>query len=79
MAKRLPPSAAEVQRSIAATIYSVRRGRAIHTVSIRPTRPRRADAGSAEAVKALRHLVERNGIGLSGEDFFGWAAARGWR
>ncbi len=29
------------------------------------------------AVKALRHLTERNGIGVSGQDFFGWAAAQG--
>ena len=30
--------------------------------------------GSGEAIKALRHLVERDGIGLSTVDFFGWAA-----
>jgi penicillin amidase len=33
--------------------------------------------GSGEAIKALRHLVERDGIGLSTIDFFGWAAAAG--
>ena len=33
--------------------------------------------GSEDAIKALRHLVERDGIGLSTVDFFGWAAALG--
>ncbi len=33
--------------------------------------------GSGEAIKALRHLVERDGIGLSTVDFFGWAAPLG--
>jgi penicillin amidase len=28
--------------------------------------------GSGEAIKALRHLVERDGIGLSTVDFFAW-------
>ena len=76
--ERLPPSAAEVQRSIAATIYSVWRGQAIHNgVDTHLSDLGVPTPGSAEAVKALRHLVERNGIGLSGEDFFGWAAAQG--
>ena len=37
----------------------------------------RATPGSAEAMKALRHLVERDGIGLSTIDFFGWTAPLG--
>ena len=44
--ERLPPSAAEVQHSIAATIYSVWRGQAIRNgVDLTLERPRRADAG----------------------------------
>jgi len=75
---RLPPSAAEVQQSIAATIYSVWRGQAIHNgVDMTLSGLGVPTPGSAEAVKALRHLVERDGIGLSTVDFFGWAAALG--
>jgi penicillin G amidase len=76
--ERMPPSAAEVQRSIAATIYSVWRGQAIRNGvdmtlnGLGVPRP-----GSGEAIKALRHLVERDGIGLSTVDFFGWAAPLG--
>jgi penicillin amidase len=75
---RLPPSAAEVQRSIAATIYSVWRGQAIHNaVDLTLNGLGVPTPGSAEAIRALRHLVERDGIGLSTVDFFGWAAALG--
>jgi penicillin amidase len=70
---RATPSAEEVEHSIAATIYSVWRGQAIRngvdrtldTLGV-PT------PGSGEAIKALRHLVERNGVGLSGVRFFDW-------
>jgi penicillin amidase len=74
----MPPSASEIANSIAATIFSVWRGQAIHNGvdltldGLGVPRP-----GSADAVKALRHLVERDGIGLSTIDFFGWAAAAG--
>lgn len=75
---RLPPSAAEVQRSIAATIYSVWRGQAIRNgVDTTLNGLGVPTPGSAEAMKALRHLVERDGIGLSTVDFFGWAAPLG--
>jgi penicillin G amidase len=75
---RLPPSAAEIQNSIAATIYSVWRGQAIHNgVDVTLNGLGVPTPGSADAVKALRHLVERDGIGLSTVDFFGWAAPLG--
>ncbi|HXW09523.1 MAG TPA: penicillin acylase family protein, partial [Steroidobacteraceae bacterium] len=67
------PSSQEIARSVAATIYSVWRGQAINNAVDRTLddlgvpRP-----GSGEAIKALRHLVERNGIGLSTVDFFAW-------
>jgi penicillin amidase len=64
----------EIDASVAATIWSVWRGQAIANGLDRKlaelTLPR---PGSGEAIKALRHLVERDGIGLSGVDFFGWA------
>ncbi len=76
--ERLPPSAAEVQRSIAATIYSVWRGQAIRNgVDTTLNGLGVPTPGSGEAIKALRHLVERDGIGLSTVDFFGWTAALG--
>jgi penicillin amidase len=76
--ERLPPSATEVSNSIAATIYSVWRGQAIHNgVDVKLNELGVPTPGSGEALKALRHLVSRNGIGLSGQDFFGWAAAQG--
>jgi penicillin amidase len=68
-----PPSQQEISHSIAATIYSVWRGQAIKngvdTTLDSKGVPR---PGSGESIKALRHLVERNGIGLSGIDFFLW-------
>jgi len=73
-----PPTATEVSHSITATIYSVWRGQAIHNgVDTTLNGLGVPTPGSAEAMKALRHLVERNGIGLSTVDFFGWAAALG--
>ena len=70
---RSPPSAQEVAHSIAATIYSTWRGQAVGNAvdktldGLGVPRP-----GSGEALKALRHLVERDGVGLSTVDFFAW-------
>lgn len=76
------PTATEVAHSIAATIYSVWRGQAIrNTIDLTVTSGLGIGAadlpGSGEAIKALRHLVERNGVGLSTIDFFGIATAAG--
>jgi penicillin G amidase len=71
--KLSPPGAQEISRSIAATIYSVWRGQAVNNGldktldGLGVPRP-----GTGETLKALRHLVERNGIGLSTVDFFAW-------
>jgi len=74
----MPPSPSEVSHSIAATIYSVWRGQAIRNgVDLTLQGLGVPTPGSGEAIKALRHLVERDGIGLSTIDFFGWAAAAG--
>jgi len=68
------PSAAEVKRSIAATIYSVWRSKAIaNGVDLTLQGLGVPTPGSGEAIKALRHLMERSGIGLSTVDFFAWA------
>jgi penicillin amidase len=70
---RSMPSMQEVEHSIAATIYSTWRGQAVGNAVDRTLdglgvpRP-----GSGEALKALRHLVERDGVGLSTVDFFAW-------
>ena len=69
-----PPSAAEVKRSIAATIYSVWRSKAIASgVDLTLKGLGVPTPGSGEAIKALRHLMERSGVGLSTVDFFAWA------
>jgi penicillin amidase len=69
-----PPLASEVKRSIAATIYSVWRSKAIaNGVDLTLQGLGVPTPGSGEAIKALRHLMERSGIGLSTVDFFGWA------
>jgi penicillin amidase len=68
------PTSAEVKASIAATIYSVWRGRMISNGLDRTLQGLGVPTpGSGEAIKAIRHLVERDGVGLSGVDFFGWA------
>ncbi len=73
---RLPPTDAEVQASIAATIYSVWRGQMIGntidaTLAALGGLP---GPGSGEAMKALRHLLDtypsNGGVGASGVDFF---------
>ncbi len=74
----LPPGAEEIAHSIAATIYSTWRGRAIgngldcELYSRNLPRP-----GSGQSIAALRHLMERDGLGLSGIDFFACAAPAG--
>jgi penicillin amidase len=74
--ERAQPAATEVAHSIAATIFSVWRGQAIRNgVDAKLTQLGVPVPGSAEAIKALRHLVQRNGIGLSTIDFFDAAPA----
>lgn len=67
------PGQPEIDASIAATIYSVWRSQAIANGVDRtlngiglPT------PDDQDAMKALRHLIELNGVGLSTIDFFGW-------
>ncbi|CAN5165438.1 hypothetical protein BH11PSE10_BH11PSE10_12160 [soil metagenome] len=61
----------EIDASVAATIYSVWRGQAIRlAVDSTLNGLGLPTPGGQQALTALRHLVERNGIGLSGLDFF---------
>ncbi len=70
----LAPSPAEVKASIAATIYSVWRGRMIaNGLDLTLNGLGVPTPASSEAIKAIRHLVERDGIGESTIDFFAWA------
>jgi penicillin G amidase len=68
------PTRREIDASVAATIYSVWRGRAIVNGVDRTLEALGLPLpDSQESLKALRHLVERDGIGLSTIDFFAWA------
>ncbi len=73
---RTPPTAAEVDASIAATIYSVWRGQMIgNTIDATLAALGGLPApGSGEAMKALRNLLDNHaatgGVGASGVDFF---------
>ncbi|MBK1712094.1 penicillin acylase family protein [Rubrivivax gelatinosus] len=67
------PTRREIDASVAATIHAVWRGQAI-ALGLDRTLAQLGlpQPGSQEAMKALRHLVEHDGIGLSGVDFFAW-------
>ena len=72
---RLVPGQAEIDASIAATIYSVWRGQMIrNTVDLPVDALGLPRPGSREAIIALRHLLDSfpasEGIGASGIDFF---------
>ncbi len=72
-----PPSQAEIDASVAATIYSVWRGQVVQQVIDPPLENLGLDEfapGSALAMTALRNLLdtfdENQGVGASGVDFF---------
>lgn len=72
---RSPPSQAEIDDSIAATLYSVWRGRVINNIIDAPLQTRGLQGpGSAQAMTALRNLLDNfaanDGVGASGIDFF---------
>ncbi len=70
---RLPPTAGETRASVAATIYSVWRGQVIgNGLDLTLNGLGVPTPGSGEAIKAIRHLLERDGIGESTIDFFAW-------
>ncbi|WP_237715947.1 penicillin acylase family protein [Rubrivivax gelatinosus] len=71
--QRRAPTQREIDASVAATIHAVWRGQAI-ALGLDRTLAQYGlpQPGSQEAMKSLRHLVERDGIGVSGVDFFAW-------
>jgi penicillin amidase len=78
----LPPSAAEIEASINATIYAVWRGQVLRNTIDATLAPYGLPGpGSSEAMKALRHLLDTYdtnlGVGASGLDFFQVPGATG--
>ncbi|HEX2165572.1 MAG TPA: penicillin acylase family protein, partial [Thermoanaerobaculia bacterium] len=69
--QRLPPTADEIADSVAATIYSTWRGQMIErTIDVPLAQFGLPAPGSDRSVIALRHLLERGGVSVSGVDFF---------
>ncbi len=76
---RLPPTQAEIDASVATTIYSLWRGRALAAIVDAPLQARGLGAvlpGGDQAMTALRHLLETGGTGASGIVFFNGPVAR---
>ena len=70
---RLPPTQAEIDASVATTIYSLWRGRALAAIVDGPLQARGLGSflpGGDQAMTALRHLLETGGTGASGIVFF---------
>ncbi|MBK1689000.1 penicillin acylase family protein [Rubrivivax gelatinosus] len=71
--QRRPPTQREIDASVAATIHAVWRGQAVALGLDRTLAAHGLpQPGSLETLKSLRHLMERDGLGLSGVDFFAW-------
>ena len=77
---RLPPTQAEIDASVAATIYGLWRSRALAAIVDGPLTtsgiPGNLLPGSNQAMSALRHLLETNGTGASGIVFFAGPVGR---
>jgi penicillin amidase len=76
---RLPPTQAEIDASVAATIYSLWRGRVLAAIVDGPLVARGLGSflpGGDQAMTALRRLLASNGTGASGIVFFAGAAGR---
>jgi penicillin amidase len=70
---RLQPTQAEIDASVATTIYSLWRGRALAAIVDAPLQARGLGGvlpGGDQAMTALRHLLETGGTGASGIVFF---------
>jgi penicillin G amidase len=76
---RLPPTQAEIDASVATTIYSLWRGRALAAIVDGPLIARGLSdylPGGDQAMTALRHLLETGGTGASGIVFFNGPVGR---
>jgi penicillin G amidase len=76
---RLPPTQAEIEASVATTIYSLWRGRALAAIVDGPLTVRGLGnflPGGDQAMSALRHLLETGGTGASGIVFFNGPVGR---
>jgi penicillin amidase len=76
---RLSPTQAEIDASVATTVYSLWRGRALAAIVDGPLATRGLGSflpGGDQAMTALRHLLETNGTGASGIVFFAGTAGR---
>jgi penicillin G amidase len=78
---RLPPTQAEIDASVATTIYSLWRGRALAAIVDGPLAARGLGSQSLlplgdQAMTALRHLLETGGTGASGIVFFAGPTGR---
>jgi penicillin amidase len=76
---RLPPTQAEIDASVATTIYSLWRGRALAAIVDGPLIARGLGnflPGGDQAMTALRHLLETGGTGASGIVFFAGPVGR---
>jgi penicillin amidase len=70
---RLPPTQAEIDASVATTIYSLWRGQALGRIVDMPLQAHGLGddlPGGDQAMTALRHLLETGGTGASGIVFF---------
>jgi penicillin G amidase len=70
---RAPPTPAEIDASVAATVYSLWRGQALKLIVDGPLVARGLGSflpGGDQAMEALRHLLETGGVGGSGITFF---------
>jgi len=76
---RADPTAAEISASVAATIYSLWRGRILALLVDAPLTARGLGGflpPGSQAMSALRHLLEGSGTGASGVPFFAGPAGR---
>jgi penicillin G amidase len=76
---RLPPTQAEIDASVATTIYSLWRGQVLGAIVDGPLIARGLSnflPGGDQAMEALRHLLETGGTGASGIVFFAGPVAR---
>jgi penicillin G amidase len=76
---RLPPTQAEINASVATTIYSLWRGRLLAAIVDGPLLARGLGdflPGGDQAMSALRHLLETGGTGASGIVFFAGPVGR---